>query len=296
MEIKKAVFPVAGFGTRLLPATKVIPKELLPVWDKPIIHHVVEECVNSNLKEILLITSAGKDLIVDYFDRNQALEEHLIKKGKNEELKKVVETANLANFYSIRQKEIKGLGHAVLQAKNWVSGEPFAVILPDDLVISKVPCIKQLIEVFNKYKAPVIALEEVPWEEVYKYGIVEVEEIEKNVFRIKDMIEKPDLKNSPSNLAIIGRYILTSEVFNFLEKIDEGKGGEIQLTDALKKYKDSLIIGLKFEGIRCDAGTPEGFLLSNILYALNSNSLKSNILNLFSRFSFEFKELSLLDK
>lgn len=285
MKIRKAIFPVAGFGTRLLPATKAVPKELIPVWDKPILHHVVEECQKSKIKEILFITSQGKEIILDYFDRNASLEEHLRKKEKDRELEAVMETANLANFYSIRQKEIKGLGHAILQGKEWVGNEPFAVILTDDLVISKVPCINQLIKVYEKYKLPVVALEEVPQEDTFKYGIIEGKEIEKNVFRIKNMVEKPAPEVAPSNLAIIGRYILTPEIFKFLEDTNEGKGGEIQLTDALQKYTKKGIIGYKFEGIRCDMGTPEGFLWTNLVYALNITSLRPLVLQILSRLS-----------
>ncbi len=292
MEIKKAIFPVAGLGTRLLPATKVLPKELLPIWDKPILHHVVEECKNSKIEEILFITSQGKELIIDYFDRNPNLEEHLIKKEKDLEYEKIIEPTKLANFYSLRQKEIKGLGHAILQGKNWIGREPFAVILTDDLVISKIPCIKQLLEIYDKYKMPIVALEEVPKEETFKYGIIEGEEIEKNVFKIKDMVEKPAPEIAPSNLAIIGRYILTPEVFNFLENTKVGEGGEIQLTDALQNYTNSGILGLKFEGIRCDAGTPEGFLWTNLVYGLSINSLRDRVLKIFSRFSHLLEELS----
>ncbi|MEJ5165624.1 MAG: UTP--glucose-1-phosphate uridylyltransferase GalU [Thermoanaerobaculia bacterium] len=285
MKIRKAIFPVAGFGTRLLPATKAVPKELIPVWDKPILHHVVEECQKSKIKEILFITSQGKEIILDYFDRNASLEEHLRKKEKDRELEAVMETANLANFYSIRQKEIKGLGHAILQGKEWVGNEPFAVVLTDDLVISKVPCINQLIKIYEKYKLPVVALEEVPQEDTFKYGIIDGKEIEKNVFKIKDMIEKPAPEVAPSNLAIIGRYILTPEIFKFLEDTKEGKGGEIQLTDALQKYTKKGIIGYKFEGIRCDMGTPEGFLWTNLVYGLNITSLRPLVLQILSRLS-----------
>lgn len=285
MKIRKAIFPVAGFGTRLLPATKAVPKELIPVWDKPILHHVVEECQKSKIKEILFITSQGKEIILDYFDRNASLEEHLRKKEKDRELEAVMETANLANFYSIRQKEIKGLGHAILQGKEWVGNEPFAVVLTDDLVISKVPCINQLIKVYEKYKLPVLAVEEVPQDETYKYGIIDGKEIEKNVFKIKDMIEKPAPEVAPSNLAIIGRYILTPEIFKFLEDTKEGKGGEIQLTDALQRYTKKGIIGYKFEGIRCDMGTPEGFLWTNLVYGLNITSLRPLVLQILSRLS-----------
>lgn len=285
MKIKKAIFPVAGFGTRLLPATKAIPKELIPVWDKPILHHVVEECVNSGIEEILFITSQGKEIILDYFDRNSYLEEHLKKKEKDKELEIVIKTSNIAHFYSIRQKEIKGLGHAIFQGREWIANEPFAVILTDDLVISKIPCLKQLINVFEKFKMPVVALEEVPKEETGKYGVIEGEEIEKNIFKIKNMVEKPTPEVAPSNLAIIGRYVLTPEIFDFLEETKEGAGGEIQLTDGLQKYVKNGILGLKFEGIRCDMGTPEGFLWTNLIYALNSTSLKPLLLQILSRLS-----------
>ena len=285
MKIKKAIFPVAGFGTRFLPATKAIPKELIPVWDKPILHHVVEECVKSSVEEILFITSQGKEIILDYFDRNTSLEEHLKKKEKDKELEKIIETSKLAKFYSIRQNEIKGLGHAIFQGKKWIGNEPFAVILTDDLVISKVPCLMQLINVFEKYNMPVVALEEVPKEETYKYGIIEGEEIEKNIFKINNMVEKPTPEVAPSNLAIIGRYILTTEIFEFLEKTKEGEGGEIQLTDALQKYTKKGILGLKFDGIRCDMGTPEGFLWTNLVFCVNSTSLKPLLLQILSRLS-----------
>jgi UTP--glucose-1-phosphate uridylyltransferase len=284
MKIRKAVFPVAGFGTRLLPATKSIPKELLPVWDRPILHHVMEEVVAAGITEVLFITSWGKEAILDYFDRNRELEAVLEARGKLDALKRVQDVAHMAAFFSIRQGEIHGLGHAVDRARRWAADEPFAVVLPDDLVIAEKPCLGQLVGVFEKYGRPVVALEEIPTSETYRYGIVAGTEVEPRTYKLSDMVEKPQPEIAPSNLAIIGRYILTPEIFSLFKGTEYGAGGEIQLTDAMRKLIPQGIYGYKFEGKRCDAGTPLGFLETNVAYALSSPSLRPEALNLLKQY------------
>ena len=284
MSVRKAVFPVAGWGTRLLPATKSIPKELLPIWDRPILHHVVEECARSGITEVCFVTSSGKEAVLDYFDRNHELEAVLEQRGKDEALLKVQAPASMAVFFSIRQGEIKGLGHAVSKARTWVGDEPFAVILPDDLVLSQEPCLLQLTKVFETVGRPVVALEEVPWEDTRNYGIVAGEPGPGGSVAIREMVEKPQPEIAPSNQAIIGRYILTPEVFDLLAGTKEGTGGEVQLTDALRMLIPKGIYGFKFEGKRCDAGSPMGFLEANLSYALHAPALKPKVLAMLKKF------------
>jgi UTP--glucose-1-phosphate uridylyltransferase len=284
MKIRKAVFPVAGFGTRLLPATKSIPKELLPVWDRPILHHVLEEVVSAGISEVLFITSWGKEAILDYFDRNRELEAVLEARGKLDSLKRVRDVAHMAAFFSIRQGEIHGLGHAVDRARRWVGDEPFAVVLPDDLVLAEDPCLGQLVRVFEKYGRPVVALEAIPAEETHRYGVVAGVEVEPRTYKLSDMVEKPAPGTAPSNLAIIGRYILTPEIFSLFKGAEYGAGGEIQLTDAMRRLIPSGIYGHVFTGRRCDAGTPLGFLEANLAYGLHTPELKPRVLALLERF------------
>lgn len=284
MKIRKAVFPVAGFGTRLLPATKSIPKELLPVWDRPILHHVMEECVAAGITEVLFITSWGKEAILDYFDRNRELEAILEGRGKVDALKQVREVAHMAAFYSIRQGEIHGLGHAVDRARRWAADEPFAVVLPDDLVLAEDPCLGQLVRVFEKYGRPVVALEAVPAEETHRYGVVAGTEVEPRTYKLSDMVEKPRPGTAPSNLAIIGRYILTPEIFSLFKGAEYGTGGEIQLTDAMKRLIPQGIYGHVFTGRRCDAGTPLGFLEANLAYAFHTPELKPRVKALLDKY------------
>ncbi|MFN3698719.1 MAG: UTP--glucose-1-phosphate uridylyltransferase GalU [Dictyoglomus sp.] len=274
MGIKKAVFPAAGLGTRFLPATKAQPKEMLPVVDKPIIQYAVEEAVNSGIDEIIIVTGRNKRAIEDHFDISFELEYFLQKKGDFELLKQVREISELATVYYIRQKEPLGLGHAVLVTKELVKNEPFAVVLSDDLIVSEVPCLKQMVEIYERYKCSVIAVERVPKEEVKNYGIIAGKEIDNGIYQVTDMIEKPSIEEAPSNLAVVGRYILTPEIFNTLEKVKPGKGGEIQLTDGLKMLLEKeAIYAYEFKGKRYDTGNKLGFLIASVELALRKEGL-----------------------
>ena len=269
MQVKKAVFPVAGLGTRFLPATKSSPKEMLPLIDKPLVQYVVEEAVASGIEQILFVTGRGKRALEDHFDIAFELEAHLYDKGKDEELSRIREIAEMVNIFYVRQKEAKGLGHAILCAKDFVGSEPFAVLLGDDIIDSDRPCLGQLLDVYRKYRGPVLALEKVPMELISSYGCVKANSISDRVFEVVDMVEKPKREDAPSDLAIIGRYVLTPDIFPILEKQAPGKGGEIQLTDAiLKLSKDEAIYGCQFEGIRHDCGDKLGFLKATVDMAL----------------------------
>ncbi|MGB9857662.1 MAG: UTP--glucose-1-phosphate uridylyltransferase GalU [Dictyoglomaceae bacterium] len=274
MGIRKAVFPAAGLGTRFLPATKAQPKEMLPVVDKPIIQYGVEEAVNSGLDEIVIVTGRNKRAIEDHFDISFELEYFLQKKGDLELLKEVRAISELATVYYIRQKEPLGLGHAVLVTKEIIKDEPFAVVLSDDLIVSEVPCLKQMINIYERYKCSVIAVERVPMEEVKNYGIVAGKEIENGLYQVIDLVEKPSIKEAPSNLAIVGRYILTPEIFNMLEKVKPGRGGEIQLTDGLKLLLEKeAIYAYEFKGKRYDTGNKLGFLIASVELALKREDI-----------------------
>ncbi|MFV1956328.1 MAG: UTP--glucose-1-phosphate uridylyltransferase GalU [bacterium] len=274
MTVKKVVIPAAGMGTRFLPATKAVPKEMLPLVDKPVIQEVVEEAVLSGISEIVLITGMGKGAIEDHFDISTDLEGFLASRGKEELLKRVREISRMVDIISVRQKEPRGLGHAVLCAKAAVGDEPFAVMLGDDVVDSEVPCLAQLLKVFQKYRSTVVALEFVPDSDVDKYGIVEGEEVEPGIIKIKKLLEKPPLEDAPSNMAVIGRYILTPEIFSAIEDLAPDGQGEIQLTNALQDVaKSDEVYGVVFEGTRYDAGNRFGFLVANIIYALKDGEL-----------------------
>ncbi|MFH0854477.1 MAG: UTP--glucose-1-phosphate uridylyltransferase GalU [bacterium] len=272
MSIKKAIIPVAGFGTRFLPATKAQPKEMLPIVDKPIIQYLVEEAVESGIEEIIFVTGRGKRAIEDHFDHSYELEHNLVEKGKHNFLEKIYKISKLAKFVYVRQPEPLGDGHALLCAKNLINNEPCAVLYGDDIVYSKVPCLKQMIEVYEKYKDTIIALEEVEKKDVEKYGIVKIskkQEMEDRIYKIKDIAEKPLIKDAPSNLAIVGKYIITPEVFEILEKIKPDKSKEIRLADALKKFlRKRNIYGYKFEGVRYDCGSKMGFLKATVEFGL----------------------------
>ncbi len=274
MEIKKAVFPVAGLGTRFLPATKVLPKEMLPLVDKPLVQYSVEEAISVGINQLILITGRGKRAIEDYFDRSFELE-HILKERKMEDaLKTITDISETAEFIFIRQKEPKGLGHAILCAKPVVEYEYFAVFLADDVIIGEKPAISFLLDVYKKYKFSVVALEEVTWDEVSRYGIVQVKEIEQDVYEIVDLIEKPTKDKAPSNLAIIGRYILSPKIFRCIERISSGVGGEIQLTDAMKLLlEEEPIYGVKYKGRRYDCGTIESFIKATVELALEHEKL-----------------------
>lgn len=267
--VRKAIIPAAGLGTRFLPATKAVPKELLPIVDIPTIQYIVQEVVDAGIETVILITGRGKTAIVDHFDIHLELENKLRREGKNELADTLQKTSNMVKMVSVRQQSPRGLGHAVLCAKDVIGNEPFAVLLGDDLVDAKVPCTKQMIDVFEKQQKSVVALMEVGDEDVSKFGICGGKRVSNRVLELDTMVEKPALEDAPSHLAIVGRYILTPEIFEILEKTDPGKGGEIQLTDAMSKLmKSQGFIGYEFEGHRYDAGDKFGYIQANIAYAL----------------------------
>lgn len=269
MQVKKAIFPVAGMGTRFLPATKASPKEMLPLIDKPLVQYVVEEAVASGIEQILFVTGRGKRAIEDHFDISFELETLLHEKGKDETLREIREISEMVSFFYVRQKQAMGLGHAILCARDFVGDEPFAVLLGDDIIDAGKPCLGQLLEVFDRYRGPVLALEMVSPDQISSYGCVRANHITDRVYEVTDLVEKPKKEDAPSNLAIIGRYVLTPDIFPILEQQKPGKGGEIQLTDAiLKLSKKEAIYGCRFEGIRHDCGDKLGFLKATVDMAL----------------------------
>jgi UTP--glucose-1-phosphate uridylyltransferase len=279
-RIRKAVFPAAGLGTRFLPATKAQPKEMLPLVDKPIIQYVIEEAVASGVDNIVMITGRGKAAIEDHFDVSYELEKILEERGKTDLLQQVRDISALIHMTYVRQKEALGLGHAILMAREAVGREPFAVMLGDDIIDGPVPCLRQMIEVFEKYEQSVVAIHEVPREAISNYGVIAGRPLEHNgsadrLYEISDMVEKPPAESAPSNLAIIGRYLLTPEIFDALERTAPGRGGEIQLTDGLHNLLASgqKIYGLRFEGRRHDAGDKLGFLKATVEFALKRADL-----------------------
>jgi UTP--glucose-1-phosphate uridylyltransferase len=278
-KVRKAVFPAAGLGTRFLPATKAQPKEMLPLVDKPLIQYGVEEAMHSGVQNIIIVTGRGKTAIEDHFDVSFELEHLLDTRNKKDLLATVRAVSDMIDVSYVRQKEALGLGHAVLRAREMVAEEPFAVILSDDVIDSEVPCLRQLIDVYEFYGAPVVALMEVPNESISAYGVVDAEPVShaggrNRLYRVRNMVEKPKANEAPSNLAIIGRYILTPEVFRSLDAIEPGSGGEIQLTDGLKHLLRSRpIYGYRFEGTRYDAGDKLGFLRATVEFALKRHDL-----------------------
>ncbi|GIM34031.1 UTP--glucose-1-phosphate uridylyltransferase GalU [Paraclostridium bifermentans] len=278
--VKKAIIPAAGLGTRFLPATKSQPKEMLPIVDKPTLQYIIEEAINSGIEEILIITGRNKKSIEDHFDKSVELELELQQKGKTEMLEMVQEISNMVNIHYIRQKEPKGLGHAIHCAKSFIGDEPFAVLLGDDIVDSDTPCLKQLIDAYDEYKTSILGVQEVAKEDTNKYGILDCKYIEDRVYKVKDMIEKPNVEEAPSNIAILGRYIITPAIFEILENQAPGKGGEIQLTDALKTLAShEAIYAYNFEGRRYDVGDKLGFLEATIDFALKRDNLKDGLMN-----------------
>ncbi len=278
MKVRKAVFPAAGMGTRFLPATKVMPKEMLPVVDKPIIQYGVEEAISSGCDEIIIITGRGKVLMEDHFDISFELEHSLASRNKHNLLQTAQKVARMAQVLTARQKQPLGLGHAVLMAKRLVGNEPFGVILPDDLVDSpENPCLRQLIDVFDEKQASVIATQIVEGKAITAYGVLDAKPVDGfngRLYEISDMVEKPKFEDAPSNLAIIGRYVLTPRIFEMIESLEPGAGGELQLTDALRKLlKYEKIYGYVFEGKRHDAGDKLGFLKATVEYALQREDL-----------------------
>ena len=278
-KVRKAVFPAAGLGTRFLPATKAQPKEMLPIVDKPIIQYGVEEALQSGIQNIIIVTGRGKSAIEDHFDVSFELENLLERKNKTDLLAIVRNVSDMIDVSYIRQKEALGLGHAVMRASELVGNEPFCVVLADDVIEAETPCIRQLLDVYEFFNAPVIAVMEVPNERISAYGVVAAEPVlyhgtRDRVFRITDMVEKPKAADAPSNLAIIGRYVLTPEIFHSISNIEAGSGSEIQLTDALKHLLRSRpIYACKFEGRRYDAGDKLGFLKATVEFALNREDL-----------------------
>jgi UTP--glucose-1-phosphate uridylyltransferase len=274
MRIRKAVLPAAGLGTRFLPATKAQPKEMLPIVDKPTIQYVVEEAVASGIEDIIIVTGRGKNAIEDHFDRSLELEIALERQGKGEQLLEIQRISELTSFCYIRQKEPLGLGHAILVAKALVGNEPFAVLLGDDIIDSEVPCLRQMMSVFDRHHSPVIAVQQVPREETSSYGIIDPKSVEDSVYQILDLVEKPSPETAPSDLAIIGRYILTPEIFEALEHTLPDERGEIQLTNGLKLLlRRQALYGLAFHGRRYDAGSKLGFLKATVQFALNRSDL-----------------------
>lgn len=272
MKVRKAIIPAAGLGTRFLPATKAQPKEMLPIVDKPTIQYIIEEAIASGINEIIIVTGRSKRSIEDHFDKSVELELELEKSGKDELLKMVREISDMANIHYIRQKEPRGLGHAILTARHFIGNEPFAVLLGDDVVVAKQPCLSQMIDVYNEYKTSVLGVQKVDHEVVNKYGIVNCKEVDDRVYKVRDLVEKPKIEDAPSDIAILGRYIITPAIFDFLETQDAGTGGEIQLTDALKRLaKSEAMYAYDFKGHRYDVGTKIGFLQANIEFALRNS-------------------------
>lgn len=279
-KVRKAIIPAAGLGTRFLPVTKAMPKEMLPIVDKPTIQYIVEEAMASGIEDIIIVTGKGKRAIEDHFDNAPELEDNLREKGKFDLLEKVQYSSNLANIYYIRQKEPKGLGHAVWCARHFIGDEPFAVLLGDDIVQSDTPCLKQLIDQYEETYSSIIGVQQVPDEETSRYGIIDPISQEGRRYEVQNFVEKPAPGTAPSNLAILGRYILTPEIFEILDKQEIGAGGEIQLTDAIQQLnKTQRVFAYDFEGKRYDVGEKFGFIKTNIEFTLKNDELKPQLLD-----------------
>lgn len=279
-RIKKAIIPAAGLGTRFLPATKAQPKEMLPIVDKPTIQYIVEEAVASGIEDIIIVTGRTKKAIEDHFDKSVELEMELEKKNNKALLEIARSVSQIANIYYIRQKEPKGLGHAVLTAKTFIGNEPFAVLLGDDVIDAEKPALKQMMEVYETYQSSILGVQTVERKDVNKYGIVDGKQLENRVYSVRDMVEKPSLDCAPSNVAVLGRYIIEPEIFDFLEKQEVGAGGEIQLTDALKKMAQvQPVYAYDFIGRRYDVGNKMGFLQATVEFALKRPELRDEFLS-----------------
>jgi len=277
-RVRKAIIPAGGFGTRMLPATKAVPKELLTVVDKPLIQYIVEEIAASGIEEVILITGREKGSMEDHFDTFTELEIFLEKKKKMDLLELVKRTSSLVRMVSVRQPHPMGLGHAILCAQSLINDEPFAVLLPDDLIIAQRPCIAQLLDVYNEYEHPVVAVQAVAKEAVFQYGIIRPEPMRERLHKIKDMIEKPSVVDAPSNLAIIGRYVLPPSIFDILQGTEAGAGGEVQLTDAIKKLlPDMPVLGLEYEGKRFAAGNKAGLISANLFLGLQHPEVREEL-------------------
>ncbi|WP_341636329.1 UTP--glucose-1-phosphate uridylyltransferase GalU [Staphylococcus casei] len=278
MKIKKAIIPAAGLGTRFLPATKAMPKEMLPILDKPTIQYIVEEAVKAGIEDIIIVTGKHKRAIEDHFDNQKELEMILEKTGKQNLLNEVQHSSNLANMFYVRQKEQKGLGHAIWSAKQFIGNEPFAVLLGDDIVQSDTPAIKQLMNQYEETGKSIIGVQQVNENETHRYGIVDPAEMNDRLFSVNKFVEKPKEGTAPSNLAIMGRYVLTPEIFDYLEKHEIGAGGEIQLTDAIENLNgDDCVYAYDFEGERYDVGEKIGFVKTTIQFALNNDEMANEI-------------------
>ena len=279
MKLKKAVIPVAGLGTRFLPATKTVPKELLPIVDIPSIQYVVQEAVDAGIEEIIFVTGRGKDGIEDHFDEAPDLEQVLADRGNDEMVKMLRRIAEMTEVVSVRQKKPLGLGHAVLCARDLVGNEPFAVMLADDLIDGATPCIRQLLDIFQSTNESVVALMEVPQTEVHQYGVIKGKVMKERLYEVEGMVEKPPAKDAPSRMAIIGRYVLRPEIFPILQNLPSGKGGEIQLTDGLAQLlRERKIYGCEFTGDRYDIGDKFGFVRATVAYALKRPDLRDKVL------------------
>ncbi len=279
MKVKKAVIPAAGLGTRFMPATKAMHKEIMPIVDTPTIQYIIAEAVQSGIEDIIIITGRTKRSIEDHFDKAYELETELEKSGKQDLVKIVQDISNMANIHYVRQKEALGLGHAIYCAKTFVGNEPFAVLLGDDIVASDKPCLAQMMEMYDKYQSTILGVQTVAWEEVSKYGIVACEAVGERVYKVSDLVEKPETENAPSNVAILGRYIITPKIFECIEGTTKGAGGEIQLTDALRKlseYED--MYAYDFIGRRYDVGNRMGFLEATVEFALCRDDLKDEFM------------------
>lgn len=281
MKIRKAIIPAAGLGTRFLPATKAQPKEMLPIVDKPTLQYIIEEAIASGIEEILIITGRNKTSIENHFDKSVELELELEKKGKTELLEMVRDISDMVNIHYIRQKEPLGLGHAVGCAKSFIGNEPFAVLLGDDIIDSEEPCLAQLIRAYEETNSIILGVQSVDKNDVYKYGIIDIESKDDRLYKVRDMVEKPNVSEAPSNVAILGRYILTPDIFEILEKQEPGKGGEIQLTDAIEyMLKSHHIYAYEFIGNRYDVGDKLGFIKATIDFALKREELRDDLLEI----------------
>ncbi|MEH7545759.1 UTP--glucose-1-phosphate uridylyltransferase GalU [Neobacillus vireti] len=280
MKVRKAIIPAAGLGTRFLPATKAMPKEMLPIVDKPTIQYIVEEAVESGIEDIIIVTGKGKRSIEDHFDHSFELEQNLLEKGKIELLNEVQKSSKLVDIHYIRQKEPKGLGHAIWCARKFIGDEPFAVLLGDDIVQAKTPCLKQLIDRYDRYNASVLGVQTVPSCDVSRYGIVDGTTVCNRFYSVKSLVEKPKQDEAPSNLAILGRYILSSRIFKILSEQKTGAGGEIQLTDAIATLNQyEAVYAYHFEGKRYDVGEKMGFIQTSIEFALQRKDLRNQLLD-----------------
>lgn len=283
-KIKKVIIPAAGLGTRFLPATKAMPKEMLPIINKPTIQYIVEEAINAGIEDIIIVTGKGKRAIEDHFDNSYELEDRLLESGKLQLLEEIQRSAKVEIHY-IRQKEAKGLGHAVWCARRFIGDEPFGVLLGDDIVTGQVPCLRQLMDVYEKTGKSVIGVQEVPFDQTHRYGIIDPASQDNRLFQVNRFVEKPKYGTAPSNLAIMGRYVFTPQIFDFLEKQEIGAGGEIQLTDAIEKLNEQeSVLAYNFEGTRHDVGEQLGFILTTLDFALKTSDLREPLLKAMARY------------